>query len=162
MKKVLCINNEKNMDVVHKTNYYLDVAQQYMKYSNCHCRCYGAVIVRNDTIISTGYSYVINIRDLIDRPLKGFDYIQHQKFISEQDHHYKIIHAEAVALKAVSINETMDAKLYLVGRDLITGKYLEDTKPCIKCLHLIIRAGIAQVVCRTSATAFNVMQLCNK
>ena len=150
------------MDNVDKTNYYLNIAQQYMKYSNCHHRCYGAVIVRDCTIVSTGYSYVANTKTLYKEVSDCFFDVQHPNLIKEQKQFYTIIHAEAVALKAVSINETMGAKLYLVGQDLMTGEYLEDTKPCIRCLHLIIRAGISQVVSRTSTTTFNVMQLNNK
>ena len=38
-----------------KTNYYLDIAETVSKRSTCLRRIYGAVIVNNDEIISTGY-----------------------------------------------------------------------------------------------------------
>ena len=38
-----------------KVNYYLDIAETVAKRSTCLRRRYGAVIVNNDQIISTGY-----------------------------------------------------------------------------------------------------------
>lgn len=38
-----------------KVNYYLDIAQQVAKRGTCLRRNYGAIIVQNDEIISTGY-----------------------------------------------------------------------------------------------------------
>ena len=39
-----------------KTNYYLDIAETVTERSTCIRRCWGAVIVKNDEIISTGYN----------------------------------------------------------------------------------------------------------
>ena len=44
------------MERVDKTNYYLDIADTVCKRSTCLRRKYGAIIVRNDEIISTGYN----------------------------------------------------------------------------------------------------------
>ena len=44
------------MDRVSKINYYLDIAQTVSERSTCLRKCYGAIIVKNDTIISTGYN----------------------------------------------------------------------------------------------------------
>ena len=38
-----------------KTNYYLDLAEVVSKRCTCLRRWYGAVIVKNDEVISTGY-----------------------------------------------------------------------------------------------------------
>ena len=43
----------KRMD---KENYYLDIAETVLERSTCMRRKYGAIIVRNDEIISTGYN----------------------------------------------------------------------------------------------------------
>ena len=44
------------MDRVDKENYYLDIAQSVLERSTCLRRKYGAIIVRNDEIVSTGYN----------------------------------------------------------------------------------------------------------
>ena len=39
-----------------KINYYLDIADSVSERATCHRRKYGAIIVRNDEIIATGYN----------------------------------------------------------------------------------------------------------
>ena len=42
------------MPRIDKTNYYLDIAQTVSERSTCLRRHYGAIIVQNDEIVSTG------------------------------------------------------------------------------------------------------------
>ena len=44
------------MDRISKENYYLDIAQTVLGRATCLRRVYGAIIVKNDEIISTGYN----------------------------------------------------------------------------------------------------------
>ena len=44
------------MSRIDKENYYLDIADTVSERSTCLRRCYGAIIVKNDEIISTGYN----------------------------------------------------------------------------------------------------------
>ena len=44
------------MERVSKRNYYLDIAQTVLERATCLRRVYGAIIVKNDEIISTGYN----------------------------------------------------------------------------------------------------------
>ena len=41
---------------IDKENYYLDIAETVLERSTCLRRCYGAIIVNNDEIVSTGYN----------------------------------------------------------------------------------------------------------
>ena len=41
---------------IEKENYYLDIAQTVLERSTCLRRRYGAIIVRNDEIVATGYN----------------------------------------------------------------------------------------------------------
>jgi len=41
---------------IDKENYYLDIAETVLERSTCLRRCYGAIIVKNDEIVSTGYN----------------------------------------------------------------------------------------------------------
>ncbi|MCI7206382.1 MAG: cytidine deaminase, partial [Clostridium sp.] len=44
------------MERIEKINYYLDIAEAVLERSTCIRRNFGAVIVKNDEIISTGYN----------------------------------------------------------------------------------------------------------
>ena len=44
------------MNRISKENYYLDIAQTVLERATCLRRIYGAIIVNNDEIISTGYN----------------------------------------------------------------------------------------------------------
>ena len=44
------------MQRVDKANYYLDIAETVIERGTCLRRNFGAIIVRNDEIISTGYT----------------------------------------------------------------------------------------------------------
>ena len=44
------------MQRVDKQNYYLDIAQTVAERSTCLRRRYGAIIVSNDEIVSTGFN----------------------------------------------------------------------------------------------------------
>ena len=44
------------MDRISKENYYLDIAETVLERATCLRRVYGAIIVKNDEIISTGYN----------------------------------------------------------------------------------------------------------
>ena len=44
------------MGRISKENYYLDIAETVIGRATCLRRCYGAIIVKNDEIISTGYN----------------------------------------------------------------------------------------------------------
>ena len=41
---------------IDKENYYLDIAQTVSERSTCMRRCYGAIVVNHDEIVSTGYN----------------------------------------------------------------------------------------------------------
>ncbi len=44
------------MGRIDKENYYLDIAETVLERSTCMRRCYGAIIVNHDEIVSTGYN----------------------------------------------------------------------------------------------------------
>ena len=44
------------MSRISKENYYLDIAQTVLERATCLRRVYGAIIVKNDEIIATGYN----------------------------------------------------------------------------------------------------------
>ena len=136
-----------------KRNYYLDLAEMVSKRSTCLRRAYGAVIVKNDEVISTGYVGAprgrANCSDL--------GYCIRAQLQIPRGERYELcrsVHAEANAIISASRKETIGSTLYLAGREAATGKYLTNTSPCSMCRRLIINAGIKNVVCRISETEY--------
>ena len=126
-----------------KASYYLEIAAQVAARSTCLRRQYGAVIVKNDIIIATGYNGAArkktNCCDL------GYCYREaHNIPHGERYEKCHAVHAEANAIIAASREEMFGATLYLAGFD--DGVRLEDPQPCEMCERLIVNAGIKNVV----------------
>lgn len=146
------------MQRIDKENYYLDIAQTVLERSTCLRRWYGAIIVRNDEIVATGYN---------GAPRGRANCCQLGTCIREQmqvprGERYELcrsVHAEANAIISASRNECIGATLYLVGRDAITGKLLPDATSCSMCRRTIINAGISRVVIRRTETTYSVVNV---
>ena len=133
-----------------KENYYLDIADSVSERSTCLRRRYGATIVSNDEIISTGYNGAPrgrkNCSDL------GRCTREELKIPSGQRYELcRSVHAEANAIISAPRRDMIDAVLYLSGRDGHTDELLHDTSSCSMCRRMIINAGIKKVVARIGA-----------
>lgn len=146
------------MQRIDKENYYLDIAQTVLERSTCLRRWYGAIIVRNDEIVATGYNGAprgrancnelgVCIRERLQVP-RG-----------ERYELCRSVHAEANAIISASRNECIGATLYLVGRDALTGQLLPDATSCSMCRRTIINAGIARVVIRRTESEYTVVDV---
>ena len=143
------------MDRISKENYYLDIAETVLERSTCARKHYGAIIVRNDEIIATGYNGAprgrINCTDL--------GYCLRQKLGIPSGQRYELcrsVHAEANAIISAARKETLGGTLYLVGRDAETGALHPDPQPCAMCRKLILNAGLSKVVMRNTETQYTV------
>lgn len=146
------------MERIDKTNYYLDIAQTVLKRSTCRRRHYGAIIVRNDEIIATGYNGAPRGRINCDE----LGYCVREQLAIPSGERYELcrsVHAEANAIISASRRECIGATLYLCGRDATTGELLRDTTSCSMCRRNIINAGIAQVIIRNTPTEFTVVDV---
>ena len=141
------------MQRIEKENYYLDIAETVLERSTCLRRQYGAIIVRNDEIVATGYNGAPrgrkNCSDL-GRCVR----VQMQVPRGER---YELVHAEANAIISASRNECIGADLYLVGHDALSGEILPDATSCSMCRRMIINAGIKRVVVRNSKQDFTIV-----
>ena len=124
-----------------KDEYYLGIALAVAKKSACLKKQHGAVIVKNDEIVSTGYNG--NCRGephcLTCTKVK----------INKDEAEYltcKSVHAEMNAIISASRNEMLGATLYLAGYITSTGEKNLNVEPCEICLRLIKNAGIDKVV----------------
>ena len=131
------------MERPNKTEYYLNIAAGVAARSTCLRRQYGAVIVKNDTIVSTGYNgSARNEPNCCD---VGTCYRQENNIPhGEQYEKCQAVHAEANAIISASRGQMYNATLYLVGFE--NGERLKEAVPCEMCKRLIRNAGIAKVV----------------
>ena len=130
-----------------KDNYYLDIAETVLLRSTCRRRKYGAIIVRNDEIIATGYNGAPRGRqNCLDRGKCMRDEMGIPS--GERYELCRSVHAESNAIISAARRDMMGSTLYLSGRDAKTGELLADTLPCSMCRRLIINSGIEKTVCR--------------
>ena len=141
------------MSRIDKENYYLDIAQTVLERSTCLCSQYGALIVRNDEIVSTGYNGAPRGRsNCID-----LGYCIREKMNIPQGERYELcrsVHAEANAIISAPRRDMIGATIYLVGRDAKTNALLPDAMSCSMCKRQIINAGIDKIVIRISETEY--------
>ena len=144
------------MQRIDKENYYLDIAQTVLERSTCLRRWYGAIIVRNDEIVATGYNGAPRGR----ANCCELGYCVREQMQVPRGERYELcrsVHAEANAIISASRNECIGGTLYLVGRDAATGKFLPDATSCSMCRRTIINAGLERVVIRRTETEYTVV-----
>ena len=138
---------------VDKTNYYLDIAESILERGTCIRRKYGAVIVKNDEIISTGYAGAPRGRKNCDE----LGFCAREKLKIPRGERYEMcrsVHAEQNAIISASRRDLIDSTLYLVGVDANTGEYVENPAPCMLCKRFIINAGIKNIIVRNNKTDY--------
>ncbi len=143
------------MQRTDKINYYLDIAETVAERGTCLRRNFGAIIVNNDEIVSSGYTGAPRGRqNCIDT---GF--CVREKLGVPRGERYELcrsVHAEMNAIISASRSDMIGATLYLAGREVKTGEYVPNPAPCSMCKRLIINAGIVKVVARKNKTEFSV------
>ena len=112
-----------------KQNYYLDIADSVLERSTCLRRKYGAIIVRNDEIISTGYNGAPRGR----RNCSDIGECTRERLHIPSGERYELcrsVHAEANAIISASRRDMIGATIYLVGRDAMTNELLANAMSC--------------------------------
>lgn len=141
-----------------KQNYYLDIAMTVLKRGTCLRRNYGSIIVKNDEIISTGYTGAPRGRaNCID-----LGYCRRAKLNVPRGERYELcrsVHSEANAIISASRRDMIGATLYLVGMDMEKGELVSDASSCAMCKRLIINAGINRVVIRNTLDDYTVVDV---
>ena len=141
------------MGRISKENYYLDIAETVLERATCLRRVYGAIIVKNDEIISTGYNGAPRGR----RNCVDMGYCTRERLQVPRGERYELcrsVHAEANAIIHASRSEMTGATLYLVGVDAQTEELVPDASPCSMCKRMIINAGISRVIIRNTPDSF--------
>lgn len=136
-----------------RDNYYLDIAQAVLGRGTCLRRNFGAIIVKNDQILSTGYAGAPRGR----QNCSDLGVCLREKLGVPRGERYELcrsVHAEANAIIHASRSEMTGATLYLVGVDAQTEELVPDASPCSMCKRMIINAGISRVIIRNTPDSF--------
>ena len=143
---------------IDKTNYYLDIAETVAERATCIRRNFGAVIVKNDEIISTGYNGAprgrANCTDL-------------GKCVREENNvprgtQYELcrsVHAEANAIISSSRKDMIGSVLYLVCKDYKTKELVAGTNSCPMCKRLVINSGIEKIIVRDDKENYRIIEV---
>jgi dCMP deaminase len=114
MGEITCKEDEA-MERVSKENYYLDIAETVIGRATCLRRCYGAIIVKNDEIISTGYNGAPRGR----KNCVDMGRCTRAELNVPQGQRYELcrsVHAEANAIISAARRDMAGGTLYLPGR----------------------------------------------
>jgi dCMP deaminase len=153
------LSGRRNMDNrTSKENYYLDIADSVLERSTCLRRMYGAIIVLNDEIISTGYNGAPRGR----KNCSDLGRCAREELNIPSGERYELcrsVHAEANAIISAARRDMIGATLYLVGRDARTRELLPDAMSCAMCKKLIINSGIKKVVIRVGEDRIKVVDV---
>ena len=141
-----------------KQNYYLDIAQTVAERGTCLRRNYGAIIVKNDEIIATGYTGAPRGR----KNCMDLNFCIRQKMNIPRGERYELcrsVHAEANAIISAEREKMIGSTLYLSGREVSTGEYIEKSNSCSMCKRMIINAGISQVIIRDTEDEYRTIEV---
>ena len=155
----LKINAEKGMVIkmerVSKHNYYLDIAETVSERATCLRRRYGAIIVKNDVIISTGYNGAPRGR----RNCTDIGSCTRENMGIPRGERYEMcraVHAEANAIIAAPRENMLGSTLYICCTDPSDGSVISGVCSCMMCKRLVINAGISRVIVRENAEEYTV------
>lgn len=146
------------MERVSKHNYYLDIAQTVAERATCLRKKYGAIIVKNDSIISTGYNGSPRGR----KNCTDLGICMRNKLNIPRGERYELcrsVHAEANAIISASREQMIGATLYMVGINSETGELESGTSSCMMCKRMVINAGISTVVVRDDKDNFRIISV---
>ena len=141
-----------------KHNYYLDIAETVLERSTCLRKAYGAIVVKNDEIISTGYNGAPRGR----KNCCELEFCMREKLNIPRGERYELcrsVHAEANAIISASRRDLLDSVLYLVGKEISTGEYVSGASSCSMCKRQVINAGIKQVIIRDDKENFRIVDV---
>ncbi|MBQ2889142.1 MAG: cytidine deaminase [Clostridia bacterium] len=141
-----------------KHNYYLDIAEVVLERGTCLRRNYGSIIVKNDEIISTGYTGAPRGR----KNCMDLGVCRRQMLNVPRGERYELcrsVHSEANAIISASRRDMIGATLYLAGKDCETGELVHDATSCAMCKRQIINAGITNVIVRRSENDYEIIDV---
>ena len=141
-----------------KINYYLDIAETVLERSTCIRRNFGAIIVKNDEIISTGYNGAPRGRiNCSDRGSCARDEMNIPK--GQRYELCRAVHAEQNAIISASRSDLLGSDIYLACHNARTGEIDGDIQPCLMCRRFILNAGIRRVIVRNTRDTYTIYEV---
>ena len=141
-----------------KVNYYLDIAQTVAERSTCLRRCYGAILVKDDEIVSTGYNGAPRGR----RNCADLGRCTREELGIPSGERYELcrsVHAEANCIISAARRESLGGTIYLACINPENGELMAGSTSCAMCRRQIINAGIVQVIIRDTPTDYRVVHV---
>ncbi len=141
-----------------KINYYLDIAEAVLERGTCIRRKFGAIIVKNDEIISTGYVGAPRGR----KNCSDLGVCRREQLNVKKGERYELcrsVHAEANAIISAERTDMIGSVIYLACHDARTNELYGDVEPCSMCKRLIINAGIEKVIVRQTRDTYKIIKV---
>lgn len=141
------------MERIDKHNYYLDICETILERGTCLRRNYAAIIVKNDEVMSTGYSGAPRGR----KNCCDLGYCKREQLNVPRGTRYELcrsVHAEQNAIISARRHDMIGASLYLVGKEEKDGGYVENASSCSLCKRFIINAGIEKIIIRDTKNKY--------
>lgn len=141
-----------------KINYYLDIAEAVLERGTCIRRKFGAIIVKNDEIISTGYVGAPRGR----KNCSDLGVCRREQLNVKKGERYELcrsVHAEANAIISAERTDMIGSVIYLACHDARTNELYGDVEPCSMCKRLIINAGIEKVIVRQTKDTYKIIEV---
>jgi len=142
-----------------KDEYYLNIAREVAQRSTCLRRSIGALIIKDDQIISTGY---------VGAPRKTMSSLEHgfclrDKLNIPHGQRYELcrsVHAEqnAIINAARAGVSLLGGDMYIFGSDITTGNTIT-AFPCFICKKMIINCSLGRVICSTKDGGLNIFKI---
>ena len=135
-----------------KINYYLDIAEVTLERSTCLRRHYGAIIVKNDEVIATGYAGAPRGR----KNCCELNSCVREKLSVPRGERYELcrsVHAEQNAIISAERSKMLDSTMYLCGKNC-DDSYVSGSNPCALCKRMIINAGIKDIYIRDNKNEY--------
>ncbi|MCL2570329.1 MAG: cytidine deaminase [Firmicutes bacterium] len=146
------------MGRIDKHNYYLDLAEGVLARGTCLRRNHGAIIVKNDEIIATGYAGAPRGR----KNCVDLGFCKREKLNIPRGERYELcrsVHAEQNAIISARRADMIGATMYLVGKDKKTGELATNTESCTMCKRVTINSGISTVIIRNTQKDYRIVNV---
>lgn len=146
------------MERIDKNNYYLDICETILERGTCLRRNFAAIIVKNDEIISTGYSGAPRGR----KNCSDLGFCRREELNVPRGTRYELcrsVHAEQNAIISARRQDMIDSTLYLVGKETSSGEFVHNASPCSLCKRFIINSGISKVIIRDTKLQYRVVDV---
>ena len=143
---------------ITKIDTYLNCAEVFAYRSTCIKRKYGAVIVKDDVVISTGYNGAPRGR----QNCSDLKFCQREKLGIPRGERYELcrsVHSEANAIIAAPRDQMLGSTLYMVCTEPMTGKIVGGSSSCMMCKRMIINAGISTVIIRDTKDEYRIVEV---